>query len=303
MKKDVSIYSKLEPIPGNFGKRIALFVIFSCVLHLALVFSMYSRASYENLEKENGRKPIIVDFMEHKEGLSPEPASLSPAPTIQKAAPRDFRPPAPPLEARHQPAVKTKQGKSAKVGQRKVERERASGIRREKAVKASPEEVKTADESPRALPSARDLVPSLQDLMSWQAREDKLYRAPFEQDGVGENPAQVQYNAYLSILKQRVKERWNVSSLTDVREATTIVWFVVGNDGSLRSLELAKSSGRVLLDKRALDAVKNSFPLAAPPKTLLDENGLIHVQFSFRYLVYSPYSKNPWKGKDKWIVD
>jgi TonB family protein len=113
----------------------------------------------------------------------------------------------------------------------------------------------------------------------------------------------VQYNAYLSILKQRVKERWKVSSVTEIREATTVVWFAVGYDGSLQSLKLAKSSGRVLLDHRAMAAVRDSFPLPAPPKTLLNEDGLINIQFSFRYMVYSPYSKNPWKGERKWIVD
>ena len=303
MKSHVLRYPKLEHIPGEFGKRIAPFVIISCLLHLALVISIFSPTSNEYLEINNRTKPIIVDFMEHKEGLSPEPASLSPNLKTQKTTAQDFRPKTPPLTAPHQPSVKEKRGKSAKVGQRKPEREGVSRSQRERPVKATPELEKLVDASPRTLPSARDLIPSLRDLINWQTSAGKLHRARFEQDGVGENPAQVQYDAYLSILKQRVKDRWNLASVTDVREATTVVWFAVGNDGSLQSLELAKSSGRVMLDHKAMAAIRGSFPLQAPPKTLLDENGVINIQFSFRYMVYTPYSKNPWKSNKEWVVD
>ncbi len=303
MKKDAFRYPKLEHVPGEFGKRITPFVIISCLLHLVLVISIFSLTSYEHLQKENSRKPIIVDFMEHKEGLSPEPASLSPNLKTQKTLAQDFRPKTPPATAPHQPTVKKKAGKSAKVAKRKVERKGVSKTQRERAVKAAPEVAKLLAPPPRPLPSAKDLIPSIQDLMNWQTPEGKLYRSRFEQDGVRQNPAQVQYDAYLSILKQRVKERWNVASVTDIREATTVVWFVVGNDGSLTSLQLAKSSGRVLLDHKAMAAIRGSFPLQAPPKTLLDENGVINIQFSFRYMVYSPYSKNPWRSNKEWVVD
>ena len=303
MKKDVLTYPKLEHIPGDFGKRIAPFVILSCALHLGLVISIFSLSSYEDLEKKNPRKPILVDFMEHKEGLSPEPASLSPTPVAPKMTAQDSRPKTPPPTPPHQPSAKMEKGKSAKVGQGKVEREGVSKIQRERPVEAPVEVEKVVEASPRTLPSARDLIPSLRDLISWQTPEGKLHRSRFEQDGLRDSPAQVQYDAYLSILKQRVKERWNVSSVTDVQDATTVVWFVVGDDGSLKSLELAQSSGRVLLDHKAMAAIRGSFPLQAPPKTLLDENGVINIQFTFRYMVYSPYSKNPWKGTKKWVVD
>ena len=303
MKKSVLRYPKFEQIPGDLWKRIAPFLIISCVLHLVLVISIFSLPSHEYLEIENPSKPIIVDFMEHKEGLSPEPASLSPTPMAPKITARDSRPKTPPPTPPHQPSVKTERGKSAKTGQRKAERKGVSRSQRETPVKVPAEEEKLVDASPRTLPSAKDLIPSLRDLMSWQIPDGKFHQARFEQDGVGDNPAQVQYDAYLSILKQRVKESWNVSTVTDVREATTVVWFVVGNDGSLKSLELARSSGRVLLDHKAMAAIRGSFPLQAPPKALLDENGAINIQFTFRYMVYAPYSKNPWKGQKRWVVD
>ena len=303
MKKDLLKYTRLEHIPGDFGKRIVPFVIISCVLHLGLVISIFSLASHEDLEKKNPRKPILIDFIEHKEGLSPEPASLSPTLKTQKSTARDSRPKTPPPTPPHQPSVKPETGKSANTGQRKVEREGVSRTQSERAVKAPAEAEKLVDASPRTLPSAQDLSPSLRDLINWQSPEGKLHRARFEQDGLRDAAAQVQYDAYLSILKQRVKDRWIVSSVTDVREATTVVWFVVGDDGSLQSLQLASSSGRVLLDHKAMAAIRGSFPLQAPPKALLDENGVLNIQFTFRYMVYAPYSNNPWKGTKKWVVD
>ena len=303
MKNAALRHPEFEPIPGDFGKRTAPFVIISCLLHLALVVSIFSLTTRENLELENSSKPIIVDFMEHKEGLSPEPASLSPTPMTPKPTARESRLKTPPPTPPPQPSVKKKSGKSAKTGQPKMEREGVSKRQREKPVEAPTKVEKLVDASPRTLPSARDLIPSVHDLMSWQTSEGKLHRSRFEQDGVRDNAAQVQYNAYLAILKQRVKQRWNVSSMTDVRDATTVVWFVVADDGSLQSLELARSSGRVLLDHKAMAAIRGSFPLQAPPKALLDENGVINIQFTFRYMVYSPYSKNPYTGQKKWFVD
>lgn len=293
MKKNILRYPTLEQIPGEFGKRITPFVIISCLLHFVLVISIFSLTSYERLQIENPRKPILVDFVENKEGLSPEPASLSPNLMTQKTIPQDFRPKTPPPTVPRQPTVNKKAGKSARVSKTQPER----------AVKAPMEVAKLVAPPPTPLPSAKDLIPSLQDLLNWQTQEGKLHRSRFEQDGVGENPAQVQYDAYLSILKQRVKERWNVSSVTDLREATTVVWFVVGNDGSLQSLQLAESSGRVLLDHKAMAAIRGAFPLQPPPKSLLNEDGVINIQFSFRYMVYAPYSKNPWKGQNRWVVD
>ena len=293
MKKNVSRYPKFVHTPGDFGKRIAPFLIISCLLHLVLVISIYSLPSYEYLERESSRKPILVDFMEHKEGLSPEPASLSPAPIAPKIKAQDSRPQNPSPAPPHQPAVKTERGKSAKVGQRKVEREGVSTSQSERPVKAPAEVEKLVDASPRTLPSTKDLIPSLRDLIDWQSPEGKLHQARFEQDGLRDTPAQVQYDAYLSILKQRVKDRWNVSSVTDVREATTIVWFVVASDGSLRSLELAKSSGQVLLDHKAMAAIRGSFPLQAPPKALLDENGVDKHSIHFSLYGLCPLFQEP----------
>jgi TonB family protein len=267
------------------------------------VISIFSGASYQHLKEKSPKKPILVDFMEHKEGLSPEPASLSPAPMARNIPAQDLRPRVPPPTPAQRPSVEAERGRAAKAGKRKEERKGVSKRQREEPVEAPPEEEKFVDATPRTLPSAKDLIPSMSDLMSWQTQEAKYHRSPFEQDGVADTAARVQYDAYLSILKQRVKQRWVVSTVREVRDATTVVLFTVGNDGSLQYLEIAKSSGRVNLDRRAVAAIRDSFPLPKPPKRLLDENGVINIQFSFRYMVYSPYFKSTRKDKKGWTVD
>ena len=278
-------------------------MILSCLLHLALVFFVLSLPSYRQLELDKRREPILVDYVEHKEGVSPEPASLAPTVGADNPTAQAFQPTTPPLTPPIQPSPKREKQKPARVEQPKPERK---GVTRKKIEKADKEPTKVAklvEPAPRPLPSARDLIPSVRDLMTWQAPKGNMYRSHFEQDGVGRNAAQVQYDAYLAILKYRVKQRWNVSYVTGVRDATTVVWFVVGGDGSLHSLELARSSGTTLLDKKAMDAIRSSFPLGPPPEALLDENGKINIQFTFRYMLHSPYSQSPWKGSGSWVVD
>ena len=302
-------YRELEYIQGDFRKRIAPFVILSCLLHVAFVFYFLSLPSYQPLELAKRREPILVDYVENKEGTSPEPASLAPTVGVDEPTPQAFQPATPPLTAPPQPPAKTEERKSARIEQPKPERKGVTTKKPEKpkkAEKADKEPAKVAklvEPAPKPLPSARDLIPSVGDLMSWQTPKGNMYRSRFEQDGMGRNAAQVQYNAYLAILKRRVKQRWNVSHVTGVRDATTVVWFLVDSDGSLKSLELARPSGKTLLDKKAMDAIRGSFPLTPPPKELLDENGVIPIQFTFRYMVNAPYSQSPWTGSRSWIVD
>ncbi len=296
------IYEKLEHIRGDFGKRIAPFVIFSCLLHLALAVSVFSPAPLERLEEEIPRKPILVDFREHKDGESPEPGSLSPDPPGQESTARDARPTTPPQTSPNEPSAEAKSGKTAKARLGKAEREAPPKPKLEKPVERPKVVEKIVEASPRKLPSAQDLVPSVSDLMRWHSRDGKLFRSHIEQDGLRDRAAQVQYNAYLSILKQRVKERWDVSTVRDFRESTTIVWFTVGKDGSLQYLELVRSSGRTLLDEKAMIAIRSSFPMPAPPESLLDENGMINIEFSFSYVLVHPYPRSPYRGQKR-IVD
>lgn len=295
-------YTGLEDSREGFWRRITLFLVVSCVLHALLVSLIHPMTSLRHLEKDEHRKPIFVDLMEHKEGLSPQPASLSPAVKTPSVIARRFPSEGVPLAPPHQPPLKEKSDKAFKKGIRNMEEGYVFRKKEETVPSEAIKPEKVAEVPPKTLPSVKDLIPSLRDLLSAQISEDKLHYAHFEQDGIGRLPAEVQYDAYLSTLKQRVVDRWNVSTVTDIRDGTTIVRFVVGRDGSLQSLQLTRSSGMVLRDHEAVAAIKGSFPLKPPPESLLDEDGVLHIQFTFHYIVHAPYSLDTWEAGNKRIL-
>jgi len=97
-----------------------------------------------------------------------------------------------------------------------------------------------------------------------------------------------QYDAYLREVKEVVKKNWKVSADGELERGTTVIRISIDADGSLASVDLLQSSGMILHDYEALDAIKQSFPLRSPPKSLLDEKGKLSIRFSFHYFLAPP---------------
>jgi len=106
----------------------------------------------------------------------------------------------------------------------------------------------------------------------------------------GRLPDEIEYEQYLLETKQRVEMNWKVSLDDDIREGTTVVWAVASEDGSLWSLDILEPSGMILHDYEALEAVRRAFPLLPPPRTLLNEKGMLSIHFSFHYRLPVPPS-------------
>ena len=142
---------------------------------------------------------------------------------------------------------------------------------------------------PRPLPPARDLIPTMNSLLRLQRdHENPLYVEPSQEDpGQGIRRGK-QYDAYIREVKEAVKENWRVSGEGDFQRGTTVIRISINADGSLASLDLLQSSGMILHDYEALDAIKQSFPLRSPPESLLDENGRLSIRFSFHYFPTPP---------------
>lgn len=141
---------------------------------------------------------------------------------------------------------------------------------------------------PRPLPSSRDLIPAVNSLLDLQqARKSPLYVEPsWEGDeGIRRGP---HYDAYVRDLKEAVQKNWKVSGDGEAKRGTTVLRISINPDGSLASLDLLESCGTVLHDYEALEAIKKSFPLRAPPESLLDENGKLSIRFSFHYFLGPP---------------
>jgi TonB family protein len=98
----------------------------------------------------------------------------------------------------------------------------------------------------------------------------------------------VRHDAYFQEIREAVRRNWRVSGSDDLRQGTTVIRIMVNQDGSLGSVDLLSSSGMILHDYEALEAIKQSSPFRSPPESLLDENGRISIRFSFHYFLTSP---------------
>jgi TonB family protein len=138
---------------------------------------------------------------------------------------------------------------------------------------------------PQPLPSARELIPTMNRLLGLQrAQENPLYVEPSGEDGHGLHRAG-DYDAYLQEVKETVRQNWTVSGEWENKRGTTVIRISVNQDGSLGAVDLLQSSGTILQDYEALDAIKRSFPFRSPPHSLLDEKGKLSIRFSFHYFL------------------
>jgi TonB family protein len=115
-----------------------------------------------------------------------------------------------------------------------------------------------------------------------RAHENPLYVEPSLEAGKGMHRGR-EYDAYLREVKEAVKKNWEVSGDGELKRGTTVIRISIDSDGSLASVDLLQSSGMIIHDYEALDAIKQSFPLRSPPESLLDEKGKLSIRFSFHY--------------------
>ena len=140
----------------------------------------------------------------------------------------------------------------------------------------------------RSLPSGRDLIPTVNSLLGLQrAYENPLYVEPSLDSDQGIQRGR-QYDAYLAEIKESVRKHWKVSGGGESKSGTTVIRILINPDGSLASVDLLQSSGMILHDYEALDAIKQSFPHRSPPPSLLDEKGKLSIRFSFHYFLAPP---------------
>ncbi len=137
----------------------------------------------------------------------------------------------------------------------------------------------------RSLPSARELVPTMNSLLAHRGSPESPLHVESSEGEIHHGP---QYEAYLRDVKEAVKMNWRVSGEGEAKRGTTVLRISINPDGSLGSLDLLQSSGMILHDYEALEAIKQSFPLRAPPESLLDEHGRLSIRFSFHYYLAPP---------------
>ena len=151
---------------------------------------------------------------------------------------------------------------------------------------AEPEKITKAPvPDSRPLPSADQLMPGVKSLLGLQrAYDHPLNVEPSPDPGWGLR-REGEYDTYLGEVKEAVRRHWKVSGEGDLKRGTTVIRISIDPDGSLASVDLLRSSGMIVYDYEALEAIKRSFPLRSPPESLLDETRKLSIRFSFHYFL------------------
>ena len=233
---------------------------------------------------------LLVSFTLHTAFLAFVPPLLSRPPSTLKRPLWvdlvDLKEPSPPADSLLRPPPSTKA--SARESKRTPD-SRTVLSRQTPGPSVPPQEVrKTPVLQPRPLPSARDLIPSVDRLLGRQ----RAYNNPLDIQPSGDGDQVIHrgphYEAYIRDLKKAVRKNWKVSGDGESKRGTTVLRISIGPDGSLASLDLLESCGMVVHDYEALEAIKQSFPLRSPPETLLDDHGKLSIRFSFHYFLAPP---------------
>jgi len=137
----------------------------------------------------------------------------------------------------------------------------------------------------RPLPSADQLIPTVRSLLGLQRAYDNPLNVEPSPNPGQDIHGEGEYDTYLGEVKEAVRRHWKVSGEGELERGTTVIRISINPDGSVASLDLLQSSGMIVYDYEALEAIKQSFPLHPPPKSLLNENGKLSIRFSFHYFL------------------
>ena len=93
----------------------------------------------------------------------------------------------------------------------------------------------------------------------------------------GNNSAQYVFGEYMQNINKKINSNWNQPELTE--EGNAVIRFKLTKDGEICSYDLVESSGNVVFDEFALNAVKKSAPFGDFPEN--SGQNFITVQYSF----------------------
>ncbi|TDP73514.1 energy transducer TonB family protein [Bradymonas sediminis] len=103
------------------------------------------------------------------------------------------------------------------------------------------------------------------------------------------NRKRSRYWSFMNRLKEAVAEEWSPmeeyrrrdpqGKVYGVKDRYTVLRVTLNGDGSLRTINVAKSSGLKFYDDEAVRAMRSAAPFMNPPEGLKDSDGLIHINF------------------------
>lgn len=91
---------------------------------------------------------------------------------------------------------------------------------------------------------------------------------------------------YFDMVRMKIESRKQYPQVArdEQIQGRVLVQFVITVDGQISSLEVVKSSRHDILDRAALEAVRNAAPLPRPPANLFKEKLLVKINIMFELL-------------------
>jgi TonB family protein len=112
-----------------------------------------------------------------------------------------------------------------------------------------------------------------------------------EGEGTYLNTREWKYASYFNRIKQAVATQWHPDSTLQLRDPTgqrfaykdriTVLAVTLDSAGSLKNVQVQRSSGVDFLDLTAVDAFRKAQPFANPPRGIANDRGEIGFMFGF----------------------
>jgi len=100
----------------------------------------------------------------------------------------------------------------------------------------------------------------------------------------------INWGPYMKKLEDSIKHNWNPPRDTNFKEV--VVRFAILRDGTLSSTKIIKSSGILLVDNAAIEAIQKTSPYQPLPEQFERES--LPIEFTFNYNVHiQTYSSSP----------
>ena len=276
--------------------RLGMTFVISVVIHIALLalIALFAGQSAKPLLPK--AKRFVVEFLE-----LPQKTSTKERPKETKRVSKDSRkvaketipkdmisrsvaPEAPPVSS-------SSIGAMEKTYSSKPTEKPAPGMKESLIIgeETSVFPAKKSEGEKKNLPSVSQLTPSYKKL----ALQYKLEGAPEEiEEGqeISLNTTEFKYVSYFSKLKRRISMVWKYPEKARIKglQGRLTLRFVLDSDGRLIDIVVVKSSGFLILDEGAVEAVKKAAPFYALPETFGKK---LSIVADFQYKLSNNYVK------------
>lgn len=147
--------------------------------------------------------------------------------------------------------------------------------------------IRDSKKNVKRLPTYNKLMPSYERLALQMPSAD-MPKDVEKGDAISLNTSEFKYISYFSKIKSRIQQVWRypeAARMAGIKGVLTLK-FVINRDGTLKSLTLLRSSGNLMLDSAAMEAIRDASPFYKVPDNLEDT---LKIVANFEYALDGYY--------------